>query len=158
MWFEKFCRFSIKNWLIWCMEGLCSTKTQRDMQEIPRGNNSTFQTLENHHIFKIAFFDWFTISRSILTLQTPTIYQIIANYLRNPQNFSDLSYEVYVRRYELPNNCHFFPSRPYLDWVGFIWAMCYWKSDLYKYSLDCEKSISEPFIEYVAIVLKSHSC
>ena len=43
---------------------------------------------------------------------TPTIYQNIANHLRIPMKFSDLNYEVYVGRYELPNTSRF-SLRPY---------------------------------------------
>ena len=69
-----------------------------------------FQILENHHICKKAFYGWLTISHSILTLHTPTIYQTIGNYLRILQNFSNMSYDVYVRSYELPNSSHFPPQ------------------------------------------------
>ena len=79
----------------------------------PKATIPIFPTLENHHIFKITFFGLLTISRSILTPQTPTIYQKNGNYLRIQQKFSDLSYEVYARRYKLPNISHFFRTTPY---------------------------------------------
>ena len=49
----------------WCLN---SKIYARNAQSQP----FNFQTLENHHIFKIAFSGWLTISRSILTLHIPT--------------------------------------------------------------------------------------
>ena len=86
----------------------------------PKATIPIFPTLENHHIFKITFFGLLTISRSILTPQTPTIYQKNGNYLRIQQKFSDLSYEVYARRYKLPNISHFFRTTPYV--LTLLWT------------------------------------
>ena len=48
--------------------------------------NVNSQNLEYHHIFKIAFYGLSTISHSILTLHTPTIYikqlKIISGFCR----------------------------------------------------------------------------
>ena len=42
------------------------------------------------HFGKINFFTLGSISPSISELEKATIYQIIANYMRNPQNFTVL--------------------------------------------------------------------
>ena len=41
---------------------------------------------------------------------SPTIYQKIGNYLRILQNFSNMTYDIYVRSYELMNSSHFSPQ------------------------------------------------
>ena len=47
-------------------------------------------------------------SHLILTLHTPTIHQIIGNYLWNLQNFYNMSYNVYVRSYGAAEQFSFF--------------------------------------------------
>ena len=80
------------------------------MHELPKGKYLIFKLCKITIFSKLLFWLNNYIFGSKLIPQTPAIYKENGNYLRFLQKFSDLSYEVYVWRYKLPNSSHFPPD------------------------------------------------
>ena len=89
----------------WC---LSSKIYARNAQSQP----FNFQISGKSPYFQNSFLWLIDYSCSIVTLHTPTLHQTIGYHLGILQNFSTLSYDVYLRSYKLPNSSHFFPRDP----------------------------------------------